>query len=100
MPTAPEPSRTVRIALLVCAHFSGPLHAANGGFYEIFNRFLGDSLRPASNTELVVDGFDVVEEMKYPDDNKIPGYDMIMVTGSRIVFFASPSKKHYLSKSR
>lgn len=72
---------TIRVALLICGALSGPVLAANGDYYEVYARFLKNSLPPSSNTEVVIDGFDV-KEMKYPEDDKILEYDMIMLTGS------------------
>ncbi len=91
----PQFPRTIRIALLICVRLSGPIEAVNGSYYDIFRRFLTDSLPHGSDTIVVVDGFDVAEEMKYPEDTKIPDYDMILVTGSGAPF-AHPDEEAYI----
>ncbi len=91
MATASESPRTIRIALLICGGLSGPVIAANGDYDEVYSRFLTNSLPPDSNTKLVIDGFQV-KEMKYPEDNKIPEYDMIMLTGSGTSLSLFPTK--------
>lgn len=85
MSTATESPRTIHVALLICGGLSGPVLAANGDYYEVYTRFLKNSLPPGSNTELVIHGFEV-KEMKYPEDNKLSEYDMIMLTGSGMSF--------------
>lgn len=85
MTTVPQSPHTVRVALLICGGLSGPVLAANGDYYEVYTRFLKNSLPPGSDTELVSDGFEV-KDMKYPEDDRIPEYDMIMLTGSGTFF--------------
>ncbi|KAF9451446.1 class I glutamine amidotransferase-like protein, partial [Macrolepiota fuliginosa MF-IS2] len=51
-------------------------------YHDVFCQFLTGSLPPNSNTTVVIDGFDTVNEMKYPEEERISEYDMIMLTGS------------------
>lgn len=74
--------RIVRVALLICGELSGPVYAANGSYYDVYSRFLNSSLPPNSNAKVVVDGYDVANEMKYPEEERISEYDMLMLTGS------------------
>ncbi|KAF9451555.1 class I glutamine amidotransferase-like protein [Macrolepiota fuliginosa MF-IS2] len=74
--------RTIRVALLICGQLSGLVYVANGGYYDVYRRFLINSLPPNANTTVEVDGFDVVNDMKYPEEERISEYDVVMLTGS------------------
>ena len=61
--------------------------------YDIYRKWLIESLASypdrelASNVDLVVDAFDVVEKKEYPSEDKLKhgaegGYDVVMMTGS------------------
>ncbi|KAJ3492957.1 hypothetical protein NLJ89_g11128 [Agrocybe chaxingu] len=69
---------SVKIALLLCGNLSGKPYARHGGYYDIYLRFLHESLPKGS--QFVLDPYDVVHAMEYPSENDI--YDCIMLTGS------------------
>ncbi|WVQ95299.1 hypothetical protein IAU59_002394 [Kwoniella sp. CBS 9459] len=86
--------RTVRIALLMCDTPVPDVVAAYGVYIEIYRQWLLKSLETypdlevAKNTELVIDGYDVVEKGEYPPSDRLragaeDGYDAVMLTGSK-----------------
>ncbi|RXW20568.1 hypothetical protein EST38_g5286 [Candolleomyces aberdarensis] len=83
------------IALLVCGKTTGKTYAENGGYIDIFQRFLHaslDSLQPQKvplenqnrrpRWQFSLDPYDVFQSQEYPDDAKIDDYDGIIITGS------------------
>ncbi|EKM77659.1 hypothetical protein AGABI1DRAFT_86579 [Agaricus bisporus var. burnettii JB137-S8] len=75
------PPATTRVALLICGSLTGPVRDTNGDYYDVYNRYWKNTVPPTANRRLVVDGYNV-KEMKYPDEERISGYDMMMITGS------------------
>ncbi|KAL1412394.1 NEDD8 activating enzyme [Vanrija albida] len=86
--------RTLRVALLVNDVPMQTVIDEDGTYYDIFKRWLLKALakypdaQVANNTELVFDGFDVVNKLEFPPAEKLvaggpESYDVIMLTGSR-----------------
>ncbi|KAL0064544.1 hypothetical protein AAF712_008489 [Marasmius tenuissimus] len=73
-------SKRVKIALFLCDTPIPVVLAAHGDYTNIFRTLLESTLPP--NFELVLDPYDVVNKMEYPDDDKLKEYDAIMLTGS------------------
>jgi hypothetical protein len=82
-------SRVVRVALLVCGHWTKKLKELNGTYIDMYRRWLIASLPPDSGYRLVMDGYDARKE-EYPEEGLIDLYDVIMVTGSRKSDYLSP----------
>ncbi|KXN85640.1 Putative glutamine amidotransferase-like protein C13C5.04 [Leucoagaricus sp. SymC.cos] len=74
--------RIVRIALLVCGHFTRGLLAENGDYLSVYKRWLEASLPICVDDRLEVHGYEV-QDIKYPPERDIPCYDAIMLTGSQ-----------------
>ncbi|WVF67751.1 hypothetical protein IAT40_002510 [Kwoniella sp. CBS 6097] len=88
--------RTVRVALLMCDTPVPDVVAAYGIYIEIYRQWLLKSLETypdpeiAKNTELIIDGYDVVEKGEYPPLERLraglgaeDAYDAVMLTGSK-----------------
>ena len=72
--------KRVKIALFLCDTPIPAILAVHGDYTNIFRTLLEQTLPP--NFELVLDPYDVVNKMEYPDDDKLKEYDAIMLTGS------------------
>lgn len=95
--------RTIRVALLLCDTPIPPVVAQFGTYYEIYRAWLLGALASypdqivANNTELVVDGYDVVEKQEYPPMERLvagahlDAYDAVMLTGAKHDAFATPA---------
>ncbi|WVW80563.1 hypothetical protein I302_102549 [Kwoniella bestiolae CBS 10118] len=86
--------RTIRVALLINDTPVPAVIDEDGTYYDIYKRWLLQSLSTypditiAKNTELVIDGYDVVDKREYPPDERLlagakDGYDAIILTGSK-----------------
>ncbi|OCF35878.1 cytoplasmic protein [Kwoniella heveanensis CBS 569] len=88
--------RIVRVALLMCDTPVPDVVAAYGIYIEIYRQWLLKALETypdpevAQNTELIIDGYDVVEKGEYPPLERLQagngvedGYDAVMLTGSK-----------------
>ena len=74
-------ARTLHIAFLNCDQPGEEVKRQHGGFDEIMHTLLEPVLAEAQDEiSLVVDGYDVVSEMEYPDD--FEPLDAIIVSGS------------------
>lgn len=75
----------LRFALLICDTPVPAVVKELGTYLEIYTRWLQKSFNAASGssvdptTKFVVDGYDVVKAMNYPDLDK---YDGLVLTGS------------------
>jgi len=79
------PPTTTRIALLICGVISSPVREVHGDYYDVYNRFCKNTVPPTANRQVIVDGYDA-KVMKYPDEERISEYDMIMITGSGLSY--------------
>ncbi|WWC98283.1 hypothetical protein V866_005174 [Kwoniella sp. B9012] len=86
--------RTIRVALLINDTPVPAVIEEDGTYYDIYKRWLLQSLSTypdtaiAKNTELIIDGYDVVDKREYPPEDRLlanskDGYDAIMLTGSK-----------------
>ncbi|WRT70804.1 uncharacterized protein IL334_007803 [Kwoniella shivajii] len=86
--------RTMRIALLINDTPVPAVIQEDGTYLDIYRRWLLQSLSTypdvavAKNTELIMDGYDVVDKGEYPAEEKLlagshDGYDAIVLTGSK-----------------
>ncbi|KDR70257.1 hypothetical protein GALMADRAFT_76521 [Galerina marginata CBS 339.88] len=66
-----------RIALLLCGNLSGAALEQNGGYTDIYARYLAATVPPA--VEYAVDAFDVVSDLAYPNEDQ---YSSMILTGS------------------
>lgn len=69
------------LALLDCGRLPDTLYEEYGPYGDVFTRFFRASL-PKGAPDFILDSFDVVHKMEYPSDDKIDGYDAIVLTGS------------------
>lgn len=69
-----------RIAVLLCDTPIKPVLSALGDYGEIFRTLFRKSLESESDTEFVVDAFDVRNKLEYPEDVDL--YDAVLITGS------------------
>jgi hypothetical protein len=74
-------ARPKSIALLVCDTPLPNVVTEHGDYHKIFYTLLKSSLSE-SGDDFVLDSYDVVHKMEYPDDEKLNKYDCVMVTGS------------------
>ncbi|OCF56198.1 cytoplasmic protein [Kwoniella mangroviensis CBS 10435] len=86
--------RTIRVALLINDTPVPAVLEEDGTYYDIYKRWLLQSLSTypdtviAKTTELIIDGYDVVDKREYPPEDRLlanskNGYDAIMLTGSK-----------------
>ncbi len=69
----------VKIALLICGTLTGKAHVKNGDYYDVYLRYMRDSL--PQQADFIFDPYDVRVKMEYPvheDD-----YNCMVLTGSR-----------------
>nr|XP_031859523.1 uncharacterized protein CI109_004985 [Kwoniella shandongensis]KAA5526595.1 hypothetical protein CI109_004985 [Kwoniella shandongensis] len=94
--------RIVRVALLITDTPLPAVVAENGTYLDIFRRWLSESLASypdesvRAGTELIVDGYDVVDKQEYPPSAKLvdgapDAYDCVMMTGSKHTAFDTSS---------
>lgn len=69
-----------RIALLVSGNIPESIRGTYGDYTVVFKAFLKRSL--PTNTEFILDPFDVATKMEYPSDEQLDTYDGILYTGS------------------
>ncbi|KAK8850650.1 hypothetical protein IAR55_004569 [Kwoniella newhampshirensis] len=90
--------RVIRVALLICDTPRPEVIAEHGTYLDIFRKWLTESLASypddsvSAETELIVDGYDVVDKQEYPSPERLvaaapDGYDCIMMTGSKHTAF-------------
>ncbi|WWC65320.1 uncharacterized protein I303_107938 [Kwoniella dejecticola CBS 10117] len=86
--------RTIRVALLINDTPVPAVIEEDGTYYDIYKQWLLQSLSTypdtvvSKNTELVIDGYDVVDKREYPPEDRLlanskDGYDAIVLTGSK-----------------
>jgi hypothetical protein len=82
-------TRHLNLALLICDTPLPEVQASHGTYLDIFRTHLQKSLDNVLQTtgqgegsvQFTLDGYNVVKEV-YPDDEKLSGYDGIVITGS------------------
>ena len=75
------PPRTVRVGLLICGTLSGPVEAVHGGYYEVYSDYWNVTKPNNINARVIIEGYNI-KQQQFPDDERIPEYDIFMVTGS------------------
>lgn len=78
-------SKTIRIALLLCATPIPTVLAEHGDYTAMFTRVFRDSLPKESGCEVHIDPYDVRTKMEYPDESQMggdDGYKAVVMTGS------------------
>ncbi|KAG9086238.1 hypothetical protein FS749_003792 [Ceratobasidium sp. UAMH 11750] len=91
-------TRHLNLALLICDTPLLEVVAAHGTYLEIFQTHLQKSLQSAlramgkspESVQFSLDGYDVVKGI-YPEDEKLFGYDGIVITGSAASAYAPSS---------
>ncbi|KAF8657594.1 hypothetical protein AX16_002175 [Volvariella volvacea WC 439] len=71
-----------RVAVLLCDSLHPKVQEVNGDYPVIYPGFLQSSLPNPESNQAIVDCYDVVNAMVYPDDEKLRQYDGIVLTGS------------------
>ncbi|KAF5366183.1 hypothetical protein D9758_005672 [Tetrapyrgos nigripes] len=71
--------RPKSIALLICDTPLPSVIVEHGDYHKIFSVLLKKSL---PDHDFILDSYDVVHKMEYPDDEKLDEYDCVMLTGS------------------
>jgi hypothetical protein len=69
----------VKIALLICGALTGKAHVQNGDYYDIYLRYMRDSL--PQQRDFILDPYDVRVKMEYPVHEN--DYNCMVLTGSR-----------------
>ena len=88
---------TVKIALLKCGDLKGKAYEQNGGYNEIYLKWLQHSIPNPLVNKFTFDSYDVVQDL-YPNEDQ---YDCIMLTGSGTISYSPvESVLTYCSNSR